>query len=170
MDSFMPGIEIDPDAVEQQANNLDQQLQDNAAEVEASKQQEEETAKANEQEQAQLEDPRSDGKVGFNLPDIAAETKAAVTGGFQDTASSLVTLPERFGDMFNGEMEAAGDNYKPGWDPTGADGENKIVTETWWGGFLRGAIHFGTMAVGTVVAAKGVAAVGAAAGVSTGAA
>ena len=168
MNSFMPGIEVDADAVEQQADNLEQQLQDNAAFVETLEQNEEEEATADKQEQAQLDDPRSDG-VGLNVPDIVAETKAAVTGGLQDSISSGATLFERTGDMFNGEMAAAGDDYKPEWDPTGADGENKIVTNTWWGGFLRGAIHFGTMAGATVLAAKGIAALGIGAGVSAGA-
>ena len=163
MDSYMPGIEVDADQLGEQADELENQLQQNADYVEATKQQEqEETAKA-EQEKAQLDDPRSDG-VGWNVADIGAEAKAAVTGGFQDTVSSTLTAPERVKDMFNGEMEEAGDDYKPEWDPTGADGENKIVTHTMWGRFLRGTIHFGTMAAGTVLAAKGIAVAAGAAG------
>ena len=79
----------------------------------------------------QKEDPRSDG-VGFNLGDIGAELSAAVGGGVQDAASSVATLPERVADTFNGEMEAAGDDYKPDWDPF-TDYENPIETKTWWG-------------------------------------
>ena len=165
MDSYMPGIEINSDAVGQQADELEAQLQENADLVKQNEVQAEEQATAETQEKAQLDDPRSDG-VGWNPADIGAELKAAVTGGFQDTVSSTLTAPERVMDMFNGEMEEAGDDYKPEWDPTGADGENKIETKTWWGGLLRGTIHFGTMAAGTVLAAKGIAVAAGAAGLA----
>ena len=102
---------------------------------------------------ANKEDPRSDG-VGFNLGDIGAELSAAVGGGVQDAASSVATLPERAADMFNGEMEAAGDDYRPEWDPF-TDHDNPIETKTWWGGAIRGLVQFGGLALGTVAAAKG---------------
>ena len=102
---------------------------------------------------ANKEDPRSDG-VGFNLGDIGAEVTSALGGGLQDAASSVVTLGERTADMFNGEMEAAGDDYRPGWDPF-TDYDNPIETHTWWGGAIRGLVQFGGLALGTVVAAKG---------------
>jgi hypothetical protein len=117
---------------------------------------------------AQADDPRTDG-VGFNLGDVGAELSSALGGGLQDTASSVATLPERVADTFNGEMEAAGDDYRPDWDPF-TDHEDPIETKTWWGGAIRGLVHFGGLALGTVVAAKGIAvvaggsAIGAAAG------
>ena len=123
------------------------------------------TQEATRQDTAKQEaDPRSDG-VGFNAGDIGAELSAAIGGGVQDTASSIATLPERAADMFNGEMEKEGDDYRPDWDPF-TDHDNPIETKTWWGGAIRGLVHFGGMAVGTVVAAKGIAALGIGAGVS----
>ena len=165
MNSFMPGIEVDADAVGQQADELETQLQENADLVKQNEAKAEETATAEKQENAQIDDSRADG-VGWNIQDIGNEIGAALGGGVQDTVSSVATAPERVADMFNGEMEEAGDDYKPEWDPTGADGENKIETMTWWGGLLRGTVHFGTMAAGTVLAAKGIAALGIGAGVS----
>ena len=102
---------------------------------------------------ANKEDPRSDG-VGFNLGDVGAELSAALGGGLQDAASSVATLPERVADTFNGEMETAGDGYRPEWDPF-TDYENPIETKTWWGGAIRGLVQFGGLALGTVAAVKG---------------
>ena len=99
-------------------------------------------------------DPRSDG-VGFNLPDIAAEVGSALTGGVRDTASSALTLPERAGDMISGEANEP-DYDGPDWKPL--DGDKNPITKTWWGNFLRGGVHFATMAGGLVLAAKGAAA------------
>ena len=153
--------------VEGQQDAVDQQA---AFDVYAKEEQEKQLADVEATKKAvdNKEDPRSDG-VGFNLGDIGAELGAAVGGGVQDAASSVVTLPERFGDMVSGEMEAAGDDYRPGWDPF-TDHKNPIETHTWWGGAIRGLVQFGGLALGTVVAAKGVAvvaggtAIGAAAG------
>ena len=130
-----------------------------AMEVAIQQQQADDVANAAATEQAvkQEEDPRNDG-VGFNLGDIGAELSSAVGGGIQDAASSVVTLPERAADMFNGEMEAAGDDYRPEWDPF-TDYDNPIETHTWWGGAIRGLVQFGGLAIGTVVAAKGGAAI-----------
>jgi hypothetical protein len=114
---------------------------------------------------AERNDPRQDddgdGKpdVGFNLGDIGAELSAAVGGGVQDAASSVATLPERAADMFNGEMAAAGDDYRPDWDPFTDHDKDPIQTHTWWGGAIRGLVQFGGLALGTVVAAKGGAAI-----------
>ena len=89
-------------------------------------------------------DPRRDG-VGWNLGDAWAEVQAAGLGGARDTVSSALTLPERINDMFNGEMVEQGVfNYKPDWDPLG--GDLNPITKTWWGGMLRGLVHFGTTA------------------------
>ena len=154
-ENLMPDLEIDPDVALQQADEIEKNLQQNAEYNESLKSQEAEQSAKAEQEQAQRDDPRADG-VGFNAADIGAELSAALGGGVQDTASSLLTLPERAVDMFNGEMQEAGDDYKPEWDPTGADGENLIETKTWWGGLIRGTVHFGTMAAGIIVGAKAI--------------
>lgn len=122
-------------------------------------QQQAELAKVEEVNKAsdQKADPRSDG-VGFNLGDVGAELSSALGGGLQDAASSVATLPERVADTFNGEMEAAGDDYRPEWDPF-TDHDDPIETHTWWGGAIRGLVQFGGLALGTVAAAKGGAAV-----------
>ena len=134
-----------------------QSLADESAALELHNQQAEqrqlEEAQAVEQKAKQDDDPRSDG-VGFNLGDIGAELSSAVGGGLQDAASSVVTAPERAVDMFNGEMEEQGDDYRPDWDPF-TDYDNPIETHTWWGGAIRGLIQFGGLALGTVAAAKG---------------
>jgi hypothetical protein len=99
-------------------------------------------------------DPRSDG-VGFNLPDIAAEVGSALTGGARDTVSSGLTFAERAGDMISGEANEP-DYDGPDWKPL--SGDKNPITKTWWGNFLRGGVHFATMAGGLVLAAKGAAA------------
>jgi len=94
-----------------------------------------------EHEDLKSTDPRHDG-VGWNVGDIWAEGSAAVMGGLRDTASSAITLPERIGDMFSGEMQREGEDYAPDFDPLGGD-RNPIV-KTWWGNVLRGIVHFGS--------------------------
>ena len=49
--------------------------------------------------------------------------------------------------------------YKPEWQPFDSY-DDPIITKTWWGKLLRGTVHFGSMAAGTVLAAKGLAAAG----------
>ena len=56
------------------------------------------------------------------------------------------------------QREATG-TYKPDWTPFDSY-DNPIETKTWWGKQLRGLVHFGSLAAGTVLAAKGVAATG----------
>ena len=56
-------------------------------------------------------------------------------------------------------MKSAEEDYDgPDWDPL--SGQNNRITTTWWGNFLRGGVHFATMAVGTAVAIKGAAIAG----------
>jgi|TARA_R100000084_G_scaffold88885_1_gene42948 hypothetical protein len=162
-ENYMPGLEFDPDVAAQQADQITTSLEENAKANEAAQQMQQQREKDDAAEAAQLNDPRSDG-VGFNVPDIATELGSALGGGLQDTGSSIVSIPERAIDMFNGEMAEEGENYKPEWDPLGADGENLIETKTWWGGLIRGTVHFGSMALATVGAAKVAALLGAGAG------
>ena len=92
-------------------------------------------------------DSRDDGP--WDLGDVAKETASAIGGGLQDTASSIVTAPERLYDMVTGEysdeLYATG-KYRPEFDPF-TDHDNPIVTKTWAGGLLRGLVHYGTMAL-----------------------
>ena len=105
---------------------------------------------------ADAEDPRN--REGFGgVRGFAKEVTSAIGGGLQDTASSLVTLPERAIDMFSGEMEEemqTEEGYKPEWDDAFVNDENPIETKTWWGGALRGLVHFGSLAVGIIPAMK----------------
>jgi hypothetical protein len=88
--------------------------------------------------------------------DVGKELRNAFVGGVRDTASSIVTAPERVQDMFNGQMEAAGEDYEPEFNPFKQDEDE--LNKTWWGNLIRGTVHFGTMAAGVVLGAKAVAA------------
>ena len=48
-----------------------------------------------------------------NLGDYIKDTGVGVVAGVQDTASSLITMPERIIDYFTGEMAEEGKDYKP---------------------------------------------------------
>ena len=81
-----------------------------------------------------------------NIGDYAKDTVVGAVAGVQDTASSLITLPERIIDYFTGEMERENKEggYKAEWDDWFVDDENPLETKTWWGGLIRGVTHVGT--------------------------
>ena len=109
---------------------------------------------------AEKDDPRN--AKNWGLKAFAKEGQSILSGGLQDTASSVTTFVERTADAVSGERQREIEEkgyYKPEWDPF-TDEEDPIITKTWWGQFLRGTVHFGTMAAGTVLAAKGLAATG----------
>jgi hypothetical protein len=93
---------------------------------------------------AEQKDPRN--KEQWGIGGVAKELQSVLTGGLQDTASSIITFPERTLDALNGEMKAAGADYRPDWDPF-TDYDNPIETKTWWGKLLRGTVHFGSLAL-----------------------
>ena len=100
------------------------------------------------------DDPRNADNWGAKA--LIREGQSILSGGFQDTASSLATFPERTLDALSGEMQRERretGTYRPDWSPFGAY-DNPIETKTWWGKQLRGLVHFGTLALGTVAAAK----------------
>ena len=151
--------ELDPLAVEQTkqlVNEFDQQQIQSEA-----------TAQAKETEQAQetqalseQNDPRNAERWGLNA--YVKEAQSILSGGLQDTASSVTTFPERTIDAISGEMQKERKEkgyYEPEWQPFKSY-EDPIVTKTWWGKLLRGTVHFGSMALGTVAAAKGLAVTG----------
>ena len=122
------------------------------------------------QYKAELDDPRN--KKTWGVGGLVKEMQSAFMGGVQDTASSIVTLPERGLDIITGEMQEemkSEDGYTAEWDDFFVDDRNPIETRTWWGGLIRSATHFGTMAAaitGAVAAAAPSAAVaGTAAGI-----
>ena len=105
-------------------------------------------------------DPRNADTWGAKA--LIKEGQSILSGGLQDTASSLATFPERTIDALSGEMKEQKLNtgeYRPDWTPFDSY-DNPIETKTWWGKQLRGLIHFGSMAAGTILAAKGAVATG----------
>ena len=105
-------------------------------------------------------DPRNAETWGAKA--LIKEGQSILSGGLQDTASSLATFPERTVDALSGEMQREKEEkgkYTPEWTPFNSY-DNPIETKTWWGKQLRGLVHFGSLALGTVAAAKAVAATG----------
>lgn len=91
----------------------------------------------------------------FGVKENFKEIGNAIAGGVRDTASSILTAPERAADMGNGQMveqQKQKDGYRPDWDPLG--GDKNPITKTWWGQLLRGGVHFGTMALAVFGASK----------------
>ncbi len=153
-------LEIDQQAADYITDQVDQ-LADTIQEDEAAKaqiaKQEEETEQ---QALATQNDPRDAEKWGFKA--LAKEGQSILSGGLQDTVSSTTTFAERTKEALDGTMQREKEEqgyYKPDWDPF-VNQDNPIETKTWWGKQLRGLVHFGSMAAGTVVAAKGIAATG----------
>jgi hypothetical protein len=119
-------------------------------------------------EQAQAEqqavdtqaDPRNSDTWGAKA--LIKEGQSILSGGLQDTASSIATFPERTADALSGEMQRQREEtgaYKPDFTPFGGY-DNPIETRTWWGKQLRGLVHFGSLAAGTILTAKAAAATG----------
>ena len=81
-----------------QLNYLDNSRQQEAARQEFQKQ-DEETEKQALSEQA---DPRNADQWGLKA--VAKELQSVATGGLQDTASSMMTFPERTVDALTGEI------------------------------------------------------------------
>ena len=109
---------------------------------------------AQEQGVSELDDPREKERWGFKA--LAKEGQSILSGGLQDTASSLATFPERTVDALSGEMQREKKEkgfYRPEWDPF-VDYDNPIETRTWWGKLARGVVHFGSMAAAIIPAAK----------------
>ncbi len=109
---------------------------------------EEKETQADTQFEQTQQDPRENPE-GWGLAGLAREGQSILSGGLQDTASSIATLPERTVDMLSGEMQEERKetgSYTPEWDPfVGEDGP--IETKTWWGKLLRGVVHFGSLSL-----------------------
>ena len=125
-----------------------QQLTEYRKQTEATRVAEQNQAQADlNQRNAEIDDSRN--KENWGAGEYVKEVFSAVGGGIQDTASSLVTLPERVIDFATGEMARESktkEGYKPEWDDIFVDDDNPIETKTWWGGLIRGFTHFGTLA------------------------
>ena len=104
------------------------------------------------------EDAR-DNPEGWGVRGLAKEAQSILSGGLQDTASSIATLPERTADMLSGEMQEERQEtgvYKPEWDPFVGE-EGPIETKTWWGKLLRGVVHFGSLSLIPIAGWKSIA-------------
>ena len=151
--NYRPEVDLAADKIDEYLKELENRnAQQQAVEQEATEKED--------QALAQQEDPRNSETWGAKA--FIKEGQSIVSGGLQDTASSIATFPERTADALSGEMqeqrEATG-TYKPDWTPFDSY-DNPIETKTWWGKQLRGLVHFGSMAAGTILAAKGAAATG----------
>ena len=152
-------MEPDPNKITiegiQDAANEYSEYVDQAEKEEATRQAIEHQNKEEEdQALATQKDPRNAEK--WDLKALAKEGQSILTGGLQDTASSLTTFPERTVDALTGEMQKEREEngfYKPEWDPF-VDHGNPIITKTWWGKLLRGTVHFGSMAAAIIPTAK----------------
>jgi len=149
---------IDPNSVDTQYLQGNVELT-----VDALKREEEEKRKAEEQariaaeQAAQQEALRKDSHAAkpasqFGAAENMKEVGNAIMGGVRDTVSSIATAPERAVDMTNGQMQEHGKDYKPEWNPLG--GDYNPITKTWWGNFIRGGVHFGTMGLAIIGASK----------------
>ncbi len=151
---------IDPDTlyssdeIDAAAEATSQFLQRVEEKNEAREQVAQEEAAAEEKATAELADPREKEKWGVAA--FAKEGQSILSGGIQDTASSLTTFPERTIDALTGEIAKERKEkgfYRPEWDPF-VDEDDPITTKTWWGKLLRGTVHFGTMAAAIIPAGK----------------
>ena len=157
-----PALELQIDSpafdyMADQVNELADTIEDDEnAKAQVAKQEEE----AEQQALSTQEDPRNAEKWGFKA--LVKEGQSIVSGGLQDTASSATTFAERTKEALDGTMQKEIEEqgyYKPDWDPF-VNKDNPIETKTWWGKQLRGLVHFGSLAAGTILAAKGAVAAG----------
>ena len=151
---------IDVEAARGAGNKYFEFLDEYEKKEEADRVVQQEQTDVKKQESAELEDPRDAGTWGAKA--LIKEGQSILSGGLQDTASSIATFPERTVDALSGEMQREKEEkgfYKPEWTPFDSY-DNPIETKTWWGKQLRALVHFGSLTLGAVAAAKGVAATG----------
>ena len=102
----------------------------------------------------QRNDPRANDEWG--VKGHAKEAQSILSGGLRDTFESVTQFPERTFDALSGEMKREKEDtgtYQPEFTPF-VDPENPIITKTWWGQLARGTVHFGSLALGTILTAK----------------
>ena len=151
---------IDDDMVDELSDVADDISDDYRARIIAEEQAKSEQAQAEQQAVDTQADPRNSDTWGAKA--LIKEGQSILSGGLQDTASSIATFPERTVDALSGEMQRQKEetgSYKPDFTPFGGY-DNPIETKTWWGKQLRGLVHFGSLAAGTILTAKAAAASG----------
>ena len=144
---------LDTENLQQSISEDEQYLEQRDAEAKLREQQQLEEQATQAQFEAEQEDPRN--KEQWGIGGVVKELQSAFGGGIQDTASSIVTLPERLLDTATGEIQreqAEDGGYDTEWDDWFTNDENPIETRTWWGGLIRSATHFGTLGGAIVVA------------------
>ncbi len=146
--------QIDQDILAETGAELDTSIENQAKTDAYYNAQQAETEAVDAQFRAEQEDPRN--RDNWGIQGVVKELQSAFVGGVQDTGSSIVTAPERVLDMINGEMEKenAEGGYDTEWDDWFTNDANPIETKTWWGGLIRSATHFGTMAAAIIPAAS----------------
>ena len=131
-------VDIDPETLDQAQLELEGIVEQQEQRRIFEEEQKQQLLKQQEQLESEYEDPRNaEGGGGFK--GFTKEFGSAVKGGLQDTASSIITLPERAIDMFSGEMEEESktdEGYNAEWDDWFVDESNPIETKTWWGGAI----------------------------------
>ena len=151
---------IDDDMVDELGQVADDISDDYRARIIAEEEAKSEQAQVEQQAVDTQADPRNSDTWGAKA--LIKEGQSILSGGLQDTASSIATFPERTVDALSGEMQRQREetgSYKPDFTPFGGY-DNPIETRTWWGKQLRGLVHFGSLAAGTILTAKAAAATG----------
>ena len=153
-------VQVDEEYVDYLGNEAERLAEEYEQEQERQEATQKREAEATAKADAIQKDPRNADTWGAKA--LIKEGQSILSGGLQDTASSIATFPERTIDAISGEMQREMDltgEYTPDFTPFGAY-DNPIETKTWWGKQLRVLVHFGSLAVGTVLAAKGAVATG----------
>ena len=151
---------IDDEAIDELATAAEDISDDYRSRIIAEEEAKSEQAQAEQQAVDTQADPRNSDTWGAKA--LIKEGQSILSGGLQDTASSIATFPERTVDALSGEMQRQREetgSYKPDFTPFGGY-DNPIETRTWWGKQLRGLVHFGSLAAGTILTAKAAAATG----------
>ena len=151
---------IDDEAIDELADAAQEISDEYRDQIIAEEQAQSEQAQTEQQAVDTQVDPRNSDTWGAKA--LIKEGQSILSGGLQDTASSIATFPERTADALSGEMQRQREetgSYRPDFTPFGGY-DNPIETRTWWGKQLRGLVHFGSLAAGTLLTAKAAAATG----------
>lgn len=142
----MENPELDVDKLNEIAESYGSITDKQTVEIDLeNKQKVESEAKETQQEANPVEVKSEEENDPATLMDYVKDTGTGVYKGLQQTASSIVTLPEQVLDFFNGEMAREGKDYKPEWDDWFVKDDNPIETKTWWGGLVKNVTHVASL-------------------------
>ena len=151
-EELQQNIQINPEGVQEVENTI-ARMSDIIAEDQY-QEDKRDVAAAQAQQELPSTDPRSRDEWG--VKGLAKESQSILSGGLRDTWESVTQFPERTYDAVTGRMSKEREEpggYQPEWTPL-VNPENPIITKTWWGQLARGTVHFGTLALGTILTAK----------------